>query len=101
MREDQGRILEIRLIILLEDVLGIIRIQKAIKYNLRLITIQLQQEHQHYAVMVHIVSAGIEEVLAPIMVVWQDGYENSYKFINHIQNGNKSSLHRLDRRSGS
>ena len=74
MREDQGRILEIRLIILLEEELGIIRIPKAIRFNLLLITIQLQQEHQHYAVMVHIVSAGIEEVLAPIMVVWQDGY---------------------------
>ena len=101
MRADQGRILEIRLILLMEEELGIIRILMAIRFNLRLITIQLQQEHQHYAVMVLIASAGIEEVLAPIMVVWQDGYENSYKFINHIQNGNKSSLHRLDRRSGS
>ena len=101
MRADQGCILEIRLILLMEEELGIIRILMAIRFNLRLITIQLQQEHQHYAVMVLIASAGIEEVLAPIMVVWQDGYENSYKFINHIQNGNKSSLHRLDRRSGS
>ena len=88
MRADQGRILEIRLILLMEEELGIIRILMAIRFNLRLITIQLQQEHQHYAVMVLIASAGIEEVLAPIMVVWQDGYENSYKFINHIQNGN-------------
>ena len=58
----------------MEDVLGIIRIPKAIRFNLLLITIQLQQEHQHYAVMVHIVSAEIDGEPVRTMVVLHSGY---------------------------